>query len=81
MNRTVFSILILTVFLAADYLFFKALKDSIRNWSSTTQRWINLGYWAVPLMLFLGFIYLFYVAPETVSPKYRRIFGVAVFMI
>lgn len=81
MNRTVLSVLILTIFLAVDYLFFKALKDSIRNLSSTTQRWVTLGYWAIPVVLILAFVYLFYLAPETTSPKYRRFFGVAVFMI
>lgn len=81
MNRIVFGTLILTVFIAVDYLFFRALKDSIRNLSITTQRWITLGYWAIPVILILGFVYLFFIAPETASPKYKRIFGVTVFMI
>lgn len=81
MNRTVLTVLILSLFLAIDYFFFKALKDSIRNLHTSTQRWISFGYWAIPVVLLLAFIYLFYVAPDTTPPKYKRIFGVAFFMI
>ena len=81
MNRTVFSILVLALFLAADYLFFRAMKDSIRNLGATAQRWLTLAYWAVPVILLIGFVYIFFISPDTVSPKFRRYFGVAVFMI
>ncbi|WP_367916075.1 metallophosphoesterase [Leadbetterella sp. DM7] len=81
MNRTVLTILVITFFIAVDYFFFKALKDSIRNFQASTQRWITLGYWAIPVIFILGFIYLFFLAPETTSPKVKRYFGVAVFMI
>ncbi len=81
MNRTVFSVLILSIFLAVDFLFFRALKDSIRNFHVSAQRWITVTYWAIPVVLLLGFAYLFYIAPDTVSSRYRRIFGVAVLLV
>jgi predicted MPP superfamily phosphohydrolase len=81
MNRTVFGVLIVAFFFFVDYIFFKALKDIIKGLQFNTQRWIIVAYWAIPVVLILGYIYLFVVAPETSNPKYKRFFGVAVMMI
>lgn len=61
-------------FFFVDYIFFKALKDIIKGLQFNTQRWIIVAYWAIPVVLILGYIYLFLVAPETSNPKYKRFF-------
>lgn len=81
MNRTILGVLIIAIFLLVDYLFFKALKDTIRGFQLNTQRVITIIYWAIPIFLFISYIYLFYIAPETTHPKYKRIFGVALMMV
>jgi predicted MPP superfamily phosphohydrolase len=81
MNRTVFGVLIVAFFFFVDYIFFKALKDIIKGLQFNTQRWIIVAYWAIPVVLVLGYIYLFLIAPETTPSRYKRFFGVAVMMI
>lgn len=81
MNRTVLSVLMAGFFILVDYLFFKATKDVIKNLSPVAQRWITFTYWAIPVIFIVGFIYLFYIAPDTVHPKFKRFFGVAFMMV
>lgn len=71
----------LIAFIVADIIFFRAFKDAIRSLSSGTQRWLSYLYWAIPALLLLGFIYAFWVAPDTVSPRFKKFLGVSFMLV
>lgn len=68
-------------FLAIDYYFFQAVKISIRGLAETTQRWIKIVYWIIPvvsiLLTFAGFV----LYPEYLSAKVRNLMAASVFII
>ena len=77
MNRTVISVLVISVFLLVDYIFYKALKDTFKSF----PKWLTVLYWAVPLIFVLGFFLMFWTFADVVPVKYKRFLGVAVLMI
>jgi predicted MPP superfamily phosphohydrolase len=81
MNRTFFGVLIIAFFFLVDFIFYKALKDIIKGLQPAAQRWISVAYWAIPVLLIFGYIYLYYIAPDTTPSRYKRFFGVTVMMI
>lgn len=81
MGRPFFSFMVVLFFLLVDVLFFKALKDVMKNWQPATQRLVSVAYWTIPVIFLIGFIYLFFLASQTASPKLRQFFGVAVLVV
>ena len=81
MNRMFFLIVGALFFLAIDYYFFQAVKISIRGFAETTQRWIKIVYWIIPvvsiLLTFAGFV----LYPEYLSAKVRNLMAASVFII
>lgn len=81
MNRLSFLAIVVTFFAIADYLLFKAVRIVTNNLQPTTQRWIGIAYWAIPILFLIGFVYAFMISPGTVNPKFRTFLGVAFFMV
>ena len=81
MNRMFFLTVGALFFLAIDYYFFQAVKISIRGLAETTQRWIKIIYWCIPvvsiLLTFAGFV----LYPEYLSAKVRNLMAASVFII
>ncbi len=71
----------LIAFIVAEFVFFRAFKDTIRSLASGTQRWLSYLYWAIPALLIFAFIYAYWISPDTVSPRFKKVLGVSFMLV
>ncbi len=81
MGRVFGLIIALLFLLLIDFYFFQALKGAIRSFSMDTQRWIKIGYWAVPIICIGTVIAGVALYPGYVNVKVRNLIFAIIFII
>lgn len=63
MQRIIWLIVLVASLLLLDWYVFQGLKQVISKLDLSTQKWIKMAYWSLPVLSLLFLIYIFYLSP------------------
>lgn len=81
MQRIIGLLILVGTLLLIDWYVFQGVKQVTAKLDINTQRWVRIGYWALPVLSLAAFIYIFYIAPGENRAGWKMFVVTGIFII